>query len=174
MFRSKLMMGVLIAVSLSTPAWPAETTADGDSLKTFGDWVVACGTLPDGKGEKCFVSQLISQNTNQKDGGTPVAKFSIGHIGPNGELVAMATVPLGLLIPAGVSLRVDEKNSVPLIVQTCKEEGCIAAGKVDDAILSQISDAKQVLLTMQMVGEPKPVAIPLSTKGFKEAYSALK
>ncbi len=80
--------------------------------------------------------------------------------------------PLGVLLPAGVSLRIDDQNAGRLNFLQCLANGCIAQLALDDALVAKLKDGKTVTLGLFQTPE-QGVGVPAPLAGFKEAYEQL-
>jgi invasion protein IalB len=85
------------------------------------------------------------------------------------EPVLMVQVPVGLFLPAGLSLQVDENKPVTLPLQTCDLKGCYAGAPVAADFLNAMKSGKRLLVTFQNMAKEN-VGVPLSLENFAEAY----
>jgi len=80
--------------------------------------------------------------------------------------------PLGVLLPAGVSLRIDDQDVGRLSFLQCLANGCIAQLALDDKLLDKLKSGKTATLGVFQTPE-QGVGVPASLAGFKEAYEQL-
>ena len=80
--------------------------------------------------------------------------------------------PLGVLIPPGVSLRIDNAEAGRLSFLQCLPNGCVAQLAMDEALIAKLKNGKTATLgVFQTPEEGVGVQAPLA--GFKEAYEQL-
>jgi len=77
-----------------------------------------------------------------------------------------------VLIPAGVSLRIDGEDAGRLSFLQCLANGCIAQLALDDKLLDKLKSGKAATLGVFQTPE-QGVGVPASLAGFKEAYEQL-
>jgi invasion protein IalB len=56
----------------------------------------------------------------------------------------LVQLPLGLFLPVGAKLQVDEGKPLDLQVQTCEAQGCFAGSAMDAELLAAIKAGKQL------------------------------
>ncbi|MGE0385763.1 MAG: invasion associated locus B family protein [Gammaproteobacteria bacterium] len=155
---------VLASIFLLAPAAGAEPR-EGE---TFDNWTVRCETPKDAK-KICF----IFQNLVLKDSGQRVLHFAIGYVPQHPDPVALMTLPLGISLPPGATVQVDQKEPVKIGIERCEPNGCRAGLKLDHSRLEAFKTGTEVKITFHDA-ERKPVTVPLSLKGFTAGLRALK
>ncbi|MCB1385412.1 MAG: invasion associated locus B family protein [Nitratireductor sp.] len=97
---------------------------------------------------------------------------AISLIDVKGEVtrrVFQITVPTGRLIPAGIKLRVDDKQETTLPYLYCFPQSCIAEVKLDDALVTVLKGGGKLTVTSLNVQQKEnPIEVTLS--GFTAAY----
>ncbi len=63
--------------------------------------------------------------------------------------VMMIQLPVGLFLPAGVNLQIDEGRPQPLAIQTCDLKGCYAATTLSPDLLGSMKSAKRLSVVFQ-------------------------
>ena len=134
------------------------------TVTTYQDWRTACppAILKD---QKCQMMQDVLDTKS----GTTVAQIAIGTQNGKDELVA--TLPLGLALEPGVGLTLGTDPVRVFPFRTCGQGGCIAVLDLDakiDAPLKSSKDGRVLVAGL----DGKPVAIPLSLKGYSDAAAA--
>jgi invasion protein IalB len=130
-------------------------------VTNYGDWRTACppAALKD---QSCrMMEQVMDTRTNQS-----VVQLAMGV--DKGKNTLDVSVPLGVLLPAGVGLTIGDAKPVIFKYRTCTTAGCIGHLDIDDKTLALMSSAKDgKVLVAGMDG--KAVAIPISLKGYSDA-----
>ena len=154
----------LVAFHVATPSAAAPT--DGQQFK---DWVAACPEV-EGAGEvRCF----IFQNLAVRESNQPVLSIRIGYVRGSEQPAALMTVPLGVFLPVGMEIRVDESEPTRIAYQVCNQGGCIAALPMDDARIAAFKAGQKANISFQD-GRRQPVTVPVSLSGFTAGFASLR
>ena len=98
---------------------------------------------------------------------------AVGYFGKNRRLGVFFTLPLGLFLPAGVTLEVASRDAIKrLPYQLCNRQGCRASLALDDRWLAHFKRGFRATVTVRTL-RGKDVAIPLSLKGFTKGVKAI-
>jgi invasion protein IalB len=135
-------------------------------LTNYGDWRTACPPAS-AKDQSCrMIEQVMDTRTNQS-----VVQLAMGV--DKGKNTLDVSVPLGVLLPAGVGLTIGDAKPVLFKFRTCTTAGCIGHLEMDDKTLASMNTAKDgKILVAGMDG--KAVAIPISLKGYADAARAYR
>lgn len=155
---------VLLALALlagALHAAPAE--------QTFGEWTLRCEGLPDAPGREC----IMFQNLVLRTGGQTVLQFAVGLAPVDGTPTVVLSLPLGIALPPGVTIRIDDGKEAKFPVERCEPDGCRAGMKLRPATVSQLGAGQQLTITFYD-GERQPIDMPLSLEGFNAAFRALE
>src|SRR5690606_39917849 len=80
--------------------------------RQFKDWLVRCGR-PDQQGPE--VCQMQQEQVDRQD--RTVMAVAVGKVPGSSEVGLLILLPLGILLPAGVTMRIDDGAEIPLEVQ---------------------------------------------------------
>lgn len=96
------------------------------------NWAYRCNT-DDGQGaQSCEIFQRLMVQETQ----TRFAEMAVGLIpGKEKEYQAMIFMPLGLLIPKGVTIIIDDETIGQTIPQFCVADGCLVAMNLQESDL---------------------------------------
>jgi invasion protein IalB len=136
----------------SQPTWSSQCSAEGRSE-----------TL-----DCAVVHRLFITNTGQL-----IGSVTIRMPGDTKEPVMMIQTPLGLFLPAGVSIDVDEKKPQRLELQTCDENGCYAGSPVSDDLLAKMRRGQKFNIGFQNLNKQQ-INLQLSLVGFGAAFDKIK
>ncbi len=166
LFRTMLL---LILAAAALPA--AAQVVEGEKS---GDWTKGCLQAPKDRpqaAEQCFIFQRLFPPGSEQ----AAATVAIGRPGSGQSLLASLTVPLGVNLPAGVTVWVegDEKavRRPPLLF--CVRAGCEANMRMDDVMLPAFKQHLNGVLSFTMV-DGRQVALPISLRGFTNALTFLE
>jgi invasion protein IalB len=87
--------------------------------------------------------------------------------------VALVQLPLGLNLPAGVKLQVDDGKAADLQIQTCDNRGCYTSTPVATDLLAALKTGKQLKLSFQNLNK-ETITIPMPLADFAAAYDKIK
>ncbi len=154
----------LFAVS-TVPAAAQEGTVKSQ----HGDWQIVCKDPPPGaKNEVCALVQSVTAEDKDNIGLTVYfQKFS------NGTRVLRVFAPLGILLPPGLGLKIDDKDVGHAPFLRCHTFACYAQVVVEDPLVEQLKNGKTAIFII-FQAEEAGIGIPISLSGFKEALAELK
>lgn len=85
----------------------------------------------------------------------------------------LAQLPLGLNLPAGAKLQVDDGKPIDLQIQTCENRGCYASSPVAPDLLASLKSGKQLKVAFQNLAK-ETISIPMPLADFAAAYDKIK
>lgn len=164
--QTRLASLVMVAVLTVVSSCPA--VSEENKVK-FGDWEVSCGKPPGARDEKCALVQSVIDEERANVGLRVVFLFASG-----GQMVLRVVAPLGVLLPFGLGLRIDDEpiGEKPLPFIRCRPMGCISEIIVKDALLDKMKAGKQALFIIVETKE-EGRAIPVSLAGFTKGLDHL-
>ena len=147
--------------------------ADPDRLtETYRDWTLRCSVpqnAPAGAPRTCeMVQELSRQSGGQQQ--RVLTVFVVRGEDGGGQLTMIT--PLGLALPAGVTLSVGEQVSIEIAYATCRPVGCISSVRLDGALLDALTAGTVATVGVSTL-EGQNVAIELSLNGFGAAWNRL-
>lgn len=177
-----IAVAAALALCAGAPAW-AQTSNQPQSKgqppsaqkqdegQVFDDWRVRC-EVPQGQTtERCaMVQNILVQETRR-----PLLGIAIFHGENEGKRVTVLqfTVPLGLYLPPGIALEVEQNPPVRVAIEVCTQQGCIARYRLDDAM--RVAMQKGTSAKAQLTDpNRRTLDVPISLKGFSKAFAALK
>lgn len=133
-----------------------------------GDWQLVCKPPPPGaKAEVCALVQSVTAEDRGNVGLTVyVQKFS------NGTKVLRVFAPLGVLLPPGLGLKIDNQDVGNAPFLRCHTFACYAQVVIDDALIAKLKAGKQAVFIIFQT-EEAGIGIPISLAGFDKAVAVL-
>lgn len=162
-----LMRTIALAVACGALAAPLQAS-DRDGEK-FGNWTVKCEESHGKVQGGCF----IFQNLVLREGGQRVLQFAVGYVSTSEVPIALLSLPLGISLPPGVTIRIGDAPPTRVIVERCDPNGCRAGLKLDEALLAELQQGKQLIVTFHDA-ERRPIEVPLSLDGFEAGLAAIR
>ena len=89
------------------------------------------------------------------------------------EPVMTIQTPMGLYLPAGLTLQVDDDKPLSLALQTCDLKGCYAQMPVSAEMISAMKTGKLFKVGLQNMAKEN-ITIPLTLRNFAEAYQKIQ
>jgi invasion protein IalB len=156
-----------------TPQQPApqgQAPAEGAlTERQFKDWTVRCGHQTKEGPEVCEMQQ---QQTDKE--GRTVMAVAVGKVPGTSDLGLLVMLPLGILLPAGVTLQIDAGAETPLQVDRCERQGCRIEMLLKPDLLTRLkagSQAKVFFEAFDPQGERRRLGVPISLLGFTAALN---
>lgn len=87
--------------------------------------------------------------------------------------IILAQLPLGLNLPGGIKLQVDDGKTADLQIQTCENRGCHASSQIAPDLLNALQSGKQLKLSFQNLAK-ETITIPMPLTDFAAAYDKIK
>ncbi len=164
------LAGALLALALMiAPPAGAVDAPEGTVKAQHGDWQVVCKDPPPGaKNGVCALVQSVTAEDRNNVGLTVYfQKFS------NGTRVLRVFAPLGVLLPPGLGLKIDDKDVGHAPFLRCHNFACYAQVVVEDQLIEQLKTGKTAIFIIFQT-EEAGIGIPISLAGFGDALAALQ
>jgi invasion protein IalB len=158
--------GVIIAAAVCGATMPAH--AQGAVRSVHGDWQIRCDTPPGAKAEQCALIQSVVAEDRSNAGLTVIVLKTADQKSKLMRVVA----PLGVLLPSGLGLKLDNVDVGRAGFVRCLPNGCVAEVVLDDKLLGQIRNAKTATFIIFETPE-EGIGFPLSLNGLAEGYDKL-
>ncbi|HEX3209711.1 MAG TPA: invasion associated locus B family protein, partial [Geminicoccaceae bacterium] len=133
------------------------------------DWTLHCVTVAQGKPEACEMLQDVANDKGR------VLLMMVGRV-PNVDTPGMLILlPLGIALPPGVSLKIDDGDRRPIELKLCAKEGCHAEqAPLKPDLLSALKAGSKGTVSFYVFtrqGKQQQVNIPVSFLGFSAALA---
>ncbi len=136
-------------------------------VANYDDWHVACPPADTKEGSCELSSDLIDRN---QPGATALARMSIATDKDGKEILGF-TLPFGVALEAGMGLRLGKEPVKVYPYRTCNQVGCIATTPFDDNLKNALKNSEDAAVMFAGL-DGKPVAVPVSFKGYQKSLSA--
>jgi invasion protein IalB len=161
-----LACGVLAAALLLGAGGAAR--AQGAVRSVHGDWQIRCDTPPGAQGEQCALIQSVVAEDRSNAGLTVIVLKTADQKNRLMRVVA----PLGVLLPSGLGLKLDNVDVGRAGFVRCLPNGCVAEVIMDDKLLGQLKNAKTATFIIFETPE-EGIGFPLSLNGLAEGFEKL-
>jgi invasion protein IalB len=156
-------LAILCWFGLSQPA-----NAQGAVRSVHGDWQIRCDTPPGAQSEQCALIQSVVAEDRSNAGLTVIVLKTADQKSKLMRVVA----PLGVLLPSGLGLKLDNVDVGRAGFVRCLPNGCVAEVVMDDKLLGQLRSAKTATFIIFETPE-EGIGFPLSLNGLSEGYDKL-
>lgn len=161
-------LSAVLAISLPAASPAHAQTPSTDSTK-FGDWIVQCRAVGQDNSERC----LLSQNIILRQSGKRVLNIAVARPAKDKPFVFGITAPLGILLAAGLTLEIDEKELVRVPLRLCNVNGCQGSFPVSDDVRKLLAGGETGRVIFRQPNG-RPLRVEFSLKGFEDAFRDLE
>jgi len=163
--RAALGLAALAALTLLGAA-PA--AAQGAVKSRTGVWDTRCETPPGASQEQCALVQTV---VDQERPNISLVVIVLKTADRKSRLLRVVA-PLGVLLPSGLGLRIDNDDLGHMTYVRCQSNGCVAEVFIDDKLLDHLQHGQTATFVLFETPE-EGVGVPTPLKGFKESFAAL-
>lgn len=151
--------------ALSYASFPANAQ---QSQTPYGDWNMRCETPPGAQGPQCALMQYVVAESRSNVG---LSVIMLKTADGKAKLLRIIT-PLGVLLPSGLGLKIDDEDIGRAGFVRCVAEGCLAEVIMEDELLNKLRRGQQATFIV-FVSPEDGIGIPISLSGFSAGYDAL-
>jgi invasion protein IalB len=145
------------------PATPAAPAAPANA-NPAQNWLKVCDPLPDGKGNACIMRQVVVAN------GQFLGSFLLrDDPGQESRLLAVAAVPLGVLLPFGLTWQIDGGKPIRVPFMLCDPTSCATQLVINEAYVNSLKKGGTLKLTAKN-RQNKDLVIDINLAGFTSVY----
>jgi invasion protein IalB len=150
---------------------PAASEAPQRTTATYDDWVVQCETPPGSPPQKvCEMAQV----TQLQGKNLPFSRIGIPRPVKGQPVKLIVQVPVNVSVLTNVRIRTDDSDpGVAAPFARCLPSGCFAEFEVKDDTLKKFRAGSGAGKLSFADAGGHEVVVPLSFKGFVQAYDAL-
>ena len=135
---------------------------------THADWQVRCDTPAGAQSEQCVLMQFVTAEDRENVGLTVI----ILKTADKKSRIMRILAPLGVLLPSGLGLKIDEADLGRAGFVRCLPNGCVAEVILEDKLLEQLRTGKTATFIIFQTPE-EGIGIPISLNGFGPGFTAL-
>jgi len=147
---------------------PEQAAAQGAVKSVHKDWQIRCDTPPGAKAEQCALIQSVTAEDRANVGLTVIMLKTADQKSRLMRVVA----PLGVLLPSGLGLKIDQADIGRAGFVRCLPNGCIAEVVMDDDLIKKLRTGKSATFIIFQTPE-EGIGFPMSLAGFGEGYDKL-
>jgi invasion protein IalB len=163
-----LAAAAFVASAALSAVWTEAANAQGAVKSVHGDWQIRCDTPPGAQSEQCALMQSVTAEDRPNVGLTVIVLKTSDQKSRLMRVVA----PLGVLLPSGLGLKIDNADVGRAGFVRCLPNGCIAEVTMDDKLIGQLRTGQTSTFIIFQTPE-EGIGFPMSLKGFGEGYDQL-
>ncbi|MBS9478736.1 invasion associated locus B family protein [Ancylobacter radicis] len=164
--RSSFLAAVAAFALLAMASAGAQ--AQGVVRSVHGEWQIRCDTPPGAQSEQCVLLQSVQADDRPNVGLTVIVLKTADQQ----SRLLRVLAPLGVLLPSGLGLKIDDVDVGRAGFVRCVPNGCVAEVVMDDKLVGQMRNGQNATFIVFQTPE-EGIGIPLSLKGFGEGFDAL-
>lgn len=163
----KKIVGFLIGWLVATNTFADDSTPETPERTVYGDWFTLCAKSID----VCTMNQVqYAERDGQR---SQVLHVHISKNADNTFFMQMI-LPLGVLLPPGVAMRVDQGEEFKMPYQICIPKGCIVATQLTKGRMQALQKGNEALIGFRPIGTDKIALIKVSLQGFTKASEVVR
>ncbi len=166
-FRASAAYSVALAI-VGGAALASAAQAQGAVKSKFGDWEMRCETPPGASREQCALIQSIAAEDKPN---VNLVVIVLKTADGKSRLLRVIT-QLGVLLPAGLGLKIDQTDVGRAGFVRCLSSGCVAEVVMEDKLIDQMGSGKTATFIVFNTPE-EGIGIPMSLDGFKDGFAKL-
>ena len=137
--------------------------------RRFQDWMVRCGRP---RGQEAEVCEMQQQQIDNED--RTVMAVAVGQVPGSSDVGLLILLPLGILLPAGVTMQIDGGAAIPLEVERCERQGCRIERLIEPDLMSRLKAGTKATVFFEAFdpqGKRQRLGVPISLLGFTAALN---
>jgi invasion protein IalB len=163
-----LRLAGLAVLAAAAASGPQAALAQGAVKNTFGDWQLRCETPPGAQAEQC----ALVQNVAAEDRPNVSLVVIILKTADGKSRLLRVVAPLGVLLPSGLGLKIDQADIGRAGFVRCLTSGCVAEVVMEDSLIAQLRNGQNATFVVFQTPE-EGIGIPISLNGFGTGFDAL-
>ena len=154
-------LGILAAIT-------GAASAQGVVRSVHSDWQIRCDTPPGAQGEQCALMQSVTAEDRANVGLTVI----VLKTADNKSRLMRIIAPMGVLLPSGLGLKIDNEDVGRAGFVRCLPNGCVAEVVMDPNLIKQMRSGQTATFIIFQTPE-EGIGFPMSLKGFGEGFDKL-
>jgi invasion protein IalB len=145
-----------------------QAVAQGVVRSVSGDWQIRCETPPGAQSEQCALMQSVTAE-DRPNVGLTVLVLKIADLKSR---LMRVVAPLGVVLPSGLGLKIDNTDVGRAGFVKCLPNGCLAEITMDDNLINKLRYGQTATFIIFQSPE-EGIGFPMSLKGFGEGFDKL-
>lgn len=168
----QLLLAAILTAGTFSPVLAQSSSSDpigsSEVRSLHGEWQLRCGQPPGSSVEKCGLVQSVKAEDRPNIGLTVVFLKSL-----DGQTRLLRVVaPLGVLLPTGLGLKIDDADVGHASFLKCGPAGCVAEVVVNDELVEKMQTGSNAVFIIFQTPE-FGIGVPISLAGFSDGLAKL-
>ena len=166
-----LLAAQAIFLALAAPMAAAAAGPEISSSEvraTHGAWQLRCGQPPGARAEKCALVQSVKAEDRPNVSLTVIFLRSYD----SKTRILRVVAPLGVLLPTGLGLKIDNVDVGHAPFLKCGPVGCVAEVVANDDLIGKLKTGSSAVFIIFQTPE-FGIGVPISLAGFSEGLTQL-
>ena len=159
----RFLLPLLALLALASAA-----QAQGVVKSKHGDWEMRCETPPGAQREQCAIIQSVAAEDKPNINLVVI----VLKIADGKSRLMRVVAPLGVLLPSGLGLKIDQTDVGRAGFVRCLLSGCVAEIVMEDKLIEQLKTGQTATFIIFQTPE-EGTGIPLALAGFKDGFDKL-
>jgi invasion protein IalB len=142
--------------------------AQGLVKNSFGDWQMRCETPAGATAEQC----ALVQNVAAEDRPNMSLVIIVLKTADAKSRLLRIVAPLGILLPSGLGLKIDQTDIGRAGFVRCLTTGCVAEVVMEENLINQMKTGQTATFIVFQTPE-EGIGIPVSLNGFATGFDSL-
>jgi invasion protein IalB len=163
--------GAALGIGLALGAGPLlvhDALAQGQVKNTYGEWQMRCETPAGAQADQCALVQSV-QAEDKPD--ITLIVVALKTADKKSRLLRVIA-PLGVLLPSGLGLKIDQTDVGRAGFVRCTPTGCIAEVVMDDELIGKLRNGQSATFIVFQTPE-EGIGIPITLQGFGAGFDQL-
>jgi invasion protein IalB len=144
-------------------------SAQGIVRSKHGDWELRCETPPGAQTEQCALLQSVAAEDKPNINLVVIVlKTADGK-----SRLLRVIAPLGILLPSGLGLKIDDIDVGRAGFVRCLPTGCVAEVVMEEKLIDQMKNGQTATFIIFQTPE-EGIGIPLALAGFRGGFDSLQ
>ncbi len=162
------LAGAAAILGLAAMMGATGADAQGQVKSTYGDWQMRCEQPTGAATEQCALVQSV-QAEDKPD--LTLIVIVLKTADKKSRLLRVIA-PLGVLLPSGLGLKIDQTDVGRAGFVRCTPTGCIAEVVMDDELIAKLRSGQTATFIVFQTPE-EGIGIPVSLQGFGPGFEQL-
>jgi len=159
-----------VAGGVVAPSTGDRAAAQGVVKNTFGDGQMRCETPPGAQAEQCAIVQNVAAEDRPNVSLVIIVLRTADR--KSHLLRVIAPLEAGVLLPAGLGLKVDQTDIGRAGFVRCLASGCVAEVVMEENLINQLKGGQTATFYIFQTPE-QGIGIPVSLNGFATGFDSL-
>jgi invasion protein IalB len=132
-------------------------------------WISRCVSESRKSPAECSAEETLAMAST----GQAVASVIVRMRSDPREPMIIVRIPVGLYLPGGVNVQIDDGKSQSIPLQTCDVQGCYAESSLSSSSVSALKTGKRLSISFQNMSKNN-VVLPFPLDNFADAFQKIQ